>query len=119
MLIGATLYPVWTIAFYLAPSFYWLLLAAAMEPVANSFTFPARNAYIADIALPEERAGTFGILFSTIGLATVPATTVGAMLWENYGPLVSFAVSTILFITAAVILTTYLEEKGERKEEHV
>ena len=115
MLIGAALYPVWTFAYFLAPSFQWLLLAAAIEPIANSFTFPARNAYIADLVPAKNRAGTFGLLFSSITLSTVPAATIGALLWENYGPLVSFSVSTILFIIAAIILTSYLKEGIEEK----
>jgi MFS family permease len=113
MLIGAALYPVWTFAYFLAPSFQWLLLAASIEPIANSFTFPARNAYIADLVPAENRAGTFGLLFSSITLSTVPAATIGALLWENYGPLLSFGVSTTLFIIAAAILTTYLREDTE------
>ncbi|UCD73430.1 MAG: MFS transporter [Candidatus Bathyarchaeota archaeon] len=115
MLIGAALYPIWTLAYFLAPSFHWLLLAAAIEPIANSFTFPARNAYIADLIPAENRAGTFGLLFSSITLSTVPAAAVGALLWENYGPLVSFGVSTTLFIIAAAILTAYLREETEEK----
>ena len=112
MLIAAFLYPLFPIAYFLAPNFYWLVLAAVIEPVANSFNFPARNAYIADIVPADKRAGTFSVMFAVITLTAIPGTIFGALLWETYGPPATFALCMGLFIISGLILAAYLKEEN-------
>jgi MFS family permease len=112
MLIAAFLYPFFPIAYFLAPNLYWLVIAAIIEPIANSFNFPARNAYIADIVPAHKRAGTFSVMFAVIMLTAIPGTIFGALLWETYGPPTTFALCTGLFVISGLILAVYLEEEN-------
>jgi len=108
MLIAAFLYPFFPVAYFLAPNFYWLILAAMIEPIANSFNFPARNAYIADLVPSNEMAGTFSVMYAVIMLTAIPGTVLGAILWERYGPPVTFALCTGLFTVSGLFLATFL-----------
>jgi len=110
MLIGGFMYPLWTLSFFLAPSYHWLILAAMIEPVANSFALPARDAYIADLVPANRRAGTFSVILSAMSLSTIPASVIGAMLWEAYGPAATFVLCTVLLVMSGLLLAFSKEE---------
>lgn len=110
ILIGGFLYPVSIMGFFLAPSFHWLIFAATIGSIANSFTFPARSAYIAESANTDKRARTFGIIASTMMLSTVPAPLVGTILWDRFGPATAFGLCIVLCTVVNLVLLAYLEE---------
>jgi len=110
MLIGGFMYPAWILALLIAPSFHWFLLAATIGSIANSFTIPARRAYIAESVPMERRARTFGVIASSMMLSTVPAPIVATLLWYKYGPAAPFTLCIGLFTMAGIILAKYLEE---------
>lgn len=110
ILIGGFLYPVSIIGFFLAPSFHWLILAATIGSMANSFTFPARSAYIAESVNMDKRARTFGVIASTMMLSTVPAPIVGTILWDRFGPATAFGLCIVLCTVVNLVLLAYLEE---------
>jgi len=111
MLIGGFMYPFWTITCFIAPGFSWLIFVAMIEPVAISFAVSSRDAYIADHVPAYRRAGTFSVILSTISLATIPASLVGATLWEIYGPAATFSLCTVLLIASGLILLAYSKEE--------
>lgn len=54
-------------------------------------------------AVPEKLRGTaFGLFSTSLGLISLPAPAIGAMLWERFNPRLPFQ------ITAAVVLLTIL-----------
>jgi len=114
ILIAGFLYPLIPVAYFMAPNFYWLIIAATIEPIANSFNFPARNAYIADLVPANRRAGTFSVMFAVITLIAIPGSVVGAMLWDAYGPPATFALCVGLFIASELVLVAYLKEDETR-----
>lgn len=111
ILIGGSLYPISIAAYFLAPNFHWLIFASALGSVANSFTVPARSAYIAESVRADRRARTFGVIASTMMFSTVPAPIVGTLLWDRFSPAAAFGLCIVLCATANLVLLAYLEER--------
>lgn len=63
----------------LAPDLTWLLLARAIAGFTSA-SFATANAYVADVAPPEKRAGAFGIIGMAFGLGFIIGPLLGGWL---------------------------------------
>ena len=63
---------------------------------------PAYQTYISKV-IPKKMLGIFnGIFYGSIGLISLPAPYIGAMLWENYRPQVPFIITAIVVALAVI-----------------
>lgn len=83
----------------LAPGLGWLFFGRIMSGITSASTSTA-NAYIADVAPPERRAGGFGMLSVAFGLGFIVGPAVGGVL-GNVNPRLPFWVAAGLSLLNA------------------
>ena len=65
---------------------------------------PAERAWIASLVPPQLRGTAFGWYHCAIGLATLPASLLFGLLWQQWGTAVAFTTGALLAATAALLL---------------
>ncbi len=99
-----------TVAFAIflnAYTFIGFALTWIVFGVAVGLLSPAYQSYISKV-VPKKMLGIFsGVFYGSIGLISMPAPYIGALLWENYQPRTPFLVTAIV-VTLAVIPTWFI-----------
>src|SRR6185369_6685699 len=88
----------------LAPSLWWLL-AGRMISGATSGAFSTANAYVADVARPEQRARLFGLIGSAFSFGFVAGPALGGLLGQMISLRAPFFAAALL--TLANVLYGY------------
>lgn len=70
------------------PSSLWLLFG--FYGLWSAFTEGVEKALIAEIAPPEQRASLIGLHATLTGIALLPASLIGGLLWNTFGPSAPF-----------------------------
>jgi len=79
----------------------WILFP--LQGIYLAFTDGVGTAYMATL-LPEARRATgFAIYYTVIGLALLPASTIGGWLWDRFSPSATFIAGSILSLIAGTI----------------
>ena len=95
-------------AIYLA--FGWLDSAPFLIGTFLAYGFyfglvePAERAWVASVVPPHLRGTAFGWYHCAIGLATLPASLLFGLLWQQWGTAVAFTTGALLAATAALLL---------------
>lgn len=76
---------------------------------------PAERAWIASLVPPHLRGTAFGWYHCAIGLATLPASLLFGLLWQQWGTAVAFTTGALLAATAALLLLL-VRSKTERPD---
>ena len=94
-----------TVAFVIflnASSFLGFALTWVVFGAAVGIMSPAYQSYISKV-VPKKMLGIFsGVFYGSIGLISLPAPYLGALLWENFTPKTPFIVTAVV-VTLAVI----------------
>ena len=88
--LAATATPAWTIAVFVALGIHSALLEGS------------QRAYVADLVPADRRASAYGLYYTVVGLALLPASAVAGWLWERVGPQATFALEAGLAAIAAL-----------------
>jgi MFS family permease len=88
--LAATATPAWTIAVFVLLGVHSALLEGS------------QRAYVADLVPPDRRASAYGLYYTVVGLALLPASAVAGWLWERAGPQFTFALEAGLAALAAL-----------------
>jgi MFS family permease len=90
------------------PAAIWVLFS--LYGVFMGLTEGIQKGYFATIIPPEFKATAFGIYATAIGLATLPASLIGGILWDRVSPAATFyfgattaAIATCLFLTLIIL----------------
>ena len=79
----------------------WILFP--LQGIYLAFTDGVGTAYMATL-LPEARRATgFAIYYTVIGLALLPASTIGGWLWDRFSPSATFIAGSLLSLIAGTI----------------
>jgi predicted MFS family arabinose efflux permease len=62
----------------------------------------SQRAYVADLVPADRRASAYGLYYTVVGLALLPASAVAGWLWERAGPQFTFALEAGLAALAAL-----------------
>ncbi len=81
---------------------FYGLHKGAMEPVQKTF--------VAELAAKEYVASTIGAFQMVLGFASLPASLLAGLLWDNVSPMTPFYFSLVLTILSGVMLT-FVKEK--------
>jgi MFS family permease len=84
------------------PQLVWFLFA--IYGVYYSLTEGIMKAWVADLAPDDSRASVFGVFNWVVGVAAFPASFLAGWIWQRYSPAAPFALSSILALTAGVLL---------------
>lgn len=103
-----------------APTIFWLFVGRTLSGMAGA-SFTTVNAYIADIAPPEERAAKFGLVGAAFGLGFILGPALGGFVGEHFGLRAPFFVAAGLSFANAlyglVVLKESLAPEHRRKFE--
>lgn len=91
-----------------------VLLAFVGLGVHSALLEGTQRSMLADLAGPERRGTAYGVYYAAVGAALLPASVVGGLLWDRYGPPATFALSAALALLAAVLLAVLLPVHRER-----
>jgi MFS family permease len=84
------------------PQLVWFLFAIYGSYYA--LTEGVIKAWVADLAPGNSRASVYGILNWVVGVAAFPASWLAGWMWQRYSPAAPFAFSSLLALTAGVLL---------------
>ena len=88
--LAATATPAWTIAVFVLLGVHSALLEGS------------QRAYVADLVPAERRASAYGLYYTVVGLALLPASAVAGWLWERVGPRATFGLEAAVAAVAAL-----------------
>ncbi|MCX6179019.1 MAG: MFS transporter [Chlorobiales bacterium] len=120
ILLGFILFTVLYYGFAIAksPAAIWILFA--LYGIFMGLTEGIQKAFLSTIIPTNFKATAFGVYATSVGLATLPASLIGGLLWDRITPAATFyfgasmaALSTILFIVYIVLI---LQSKENEKE---
>lgn len=103
-LLAATATPAWTIAAFLLLGIHSALLEGS------------QRAFVADVVPAEHRATAYGLYYTVVGVALLPASAAAGLLWDRVGPRAMFAVDAGIAALAALLFAILLPTSAARKE---
>jgi MFS family permease len=104
ILVGWTVYAVIYLAFGLATQAWHVWVCFLCYALFYALTEPAEKALVARLAGSERKGLAFGWFNFAIGVATLPASVVFGMLYQQFGPLASFGFGATLALCASLLL---------------
>jgi MFS family permease len=105
--LAAAGYLVFTVVYGIfasAPSRGVLWGMMALYGVYYALTQPVLRAMVVDAAPRESRGRAFGVFYFVTSIATLLASILAGELWKHFGPQLTFHVSAVLALVAAVLL---------------
>jgi len=91
-------------------------VAWALIGVGQALIDPAYSSLISKVVPQRLRGTAFGVFSTSIGLISLPAPAIGAMLWERFSPQVPFYVP---LVTTVLLLPVMWRKFKLPREEHV
>ncbi len=88
-------------AFETTMSALWILFP--LQGIYLAFTDGVGTAYMATLLPGERKATGFAVYYTVIGLALLPASTIGGWLWDRYSPSTTFIAGSLLALAAGTI----------------
>lgn len=79
----------------------WILFP--LQGIYLAFTDGVGTAYLATLLPAARRATGFAIYYTVIGLALLPASTIGGFLWDRFSPAATFIAGSLLSLAAGII----------------
>jgi MFS family permease len=93
----------------------WILFP--LQGIYLAFTDGVGTAYMATLLPGEKKATGFAVYYTVIGLALLPAGTIGGVLWDRYSPAATFIAGSLLALLAGTIFGVALL-RGSRAQRH-
>jgi MFS family permease len=82
---------------------FWLAAAGwAIAGIGVGLTTPAYQSLISKAVPRRLRGVAFGLFSTSVGLVSLPAPYIGAMLWENYDPRLPFAITAVICLLSII-----------------
>lgn len=113
ILLGFVLFAFLYYGFALAKSSAAIWGLFALYGIFMGLTEGIQKAFLATIIPPDFKATAFGVYATAVGLATLPASLIGGLLWDYVSPAATFyfgaataTLSAILFIALIVAMKT-------------
>ncbi len=89
--------------YVVAPSWQWMLLAAAGAAMAGAFVAPSFQAFVAEQSTEENLGRVYGLSESIFMIVGIVGPPLGGFLADNFGFRTMFIVATALYGTATII----------------
>lgn len=95
------------LGFALAKSYSLVWVLFAFYGVYYALTEGVQRALVADLVPSDLRATAMGTFNFSIGLATLPASLIGGLLWDRIGPSATFFYGAAMALVASVLLVVF------------
>ena len=101
--LGYLLYAALYALFAVEASMKALWILFPLQGIYLAFSEGIGTAYLATLLPGERRATGFAIYYTVIGLALLPASTIGGWLWGRFSPSATFVAGSLLSLIAGTI----------------
>jgi predicted MFS family arabinose efflux permease len=88
------------------PVHIWLLFIS--YGIFMAMTEGVQKAFLATLVPPEFKATGFGLYNTLVGLAVLPASLIGGILWDRLGPQATFLYGSVTAWLAALLFIFFL-----------
>lgn len=103
----------------IAPTIWWLFISRALSGIAGA-SYTTANAYIADVAPPDKRAQSFGLVGAAFGLGFIIGPALGGLIGQYGARLPFYAAAGLAVLNATyglLVLKESLPPERRRKFE--
>ena len=76
----------------------------------------SQRSMLADLVSEGRRGTAYGLYYAAVGVALLPASVVGGLLWDRFGPAATFGVDAALALLAALLFALLLPTRHERSD---
>ena len=80
----------------------WIIAVFVLLGVHSALLEGSQRAYVADLVPAQRRASAYGLYYTVVGLALLPASAVAGWLWERVGPRFTFGLEAAVAAVAAL-----------------
>jgi MFS family permease len=78
----------------------------------------SQRSMVSDLVEPARRGTAYGLYYTVVGVALLPASIVAGALWDRFGPRAMFAVDAALALLAALLFALLLPSRREYSDRH-
>ena len=97
----------------------WAALGAlALLGVQSALMEGQARSLIADFVPEDRRATAYGVYYTVVGAALLPASVLAGVLWDRVGAAATFGVDAALAAVAALLFLTVLPSRLELRDRH-
>lgn len=109
VLLGWGLYGLVYLGFAFADRAWHVWVLYALYGAYYALTEGVLKAMVADqVPEPERRGTAYGVFHAAVGLTALPASVLGGLLWERFGPSGPFLFGGVAALAASVLLWTWV-----------
>ena len=103
--------------FLLGTAYPHFVLVSAMYGLGVALLSPAYNSLISKEVPISIRGTAFGLVSTTLGIASLPAPYIGGLMWARFGPKAPFVLPLLASLSMAAILWFKLPGKHDKAEQ--
>lgn len=103
--------------FLLGTAYPHFVLVSALYGLGAAFLSPAYNSLVSKKVPISIRGTAFGLVSTTLGIASLPAPYIGGLMWARFGPKAPFVLPLLASLSMAAILWFKLPGKHDKAEQ--
>jgi len=115
MLISNFIQPMYMFLFFHSQNFMQLLILRSIITIGTNLERPSRQALMVDATHTSKRGRLFGTVGAVSSIFRFTSPSVGAFLWEMYGPIYPFYLAGTIQLSAALFMLAFLKEPKKRE----
>jgi len=104
LIMGYLIFALTYLAFAASPSIFYLWILFVFYGIYRGVTDALERALVVDLVPQEKRGTALGIYHTAVGLALLPASIMGGVLWEVLSPSATFLYGTVTAFLSAALL---------------
>jgi MFS family permease len=101
-----------------AASAWWVAMAFGLLGVHSALLEGSQRALVGDLVSPLRRASAYGLYYTVVGVALLPASGLAGVLWDRFGPRTTFAADAGVAVTAAALFALWFPAHRESEDRH-
>lgn len=110
--VGFLLYVGIYLGLAFAPNATYIWVLFALYGLFKGMSEGVQRAYLATLAPEDRKATAFGIYHTSVGLALLPASIIGGILWDRIGPSATFIYGAVAGLSAMILFSIRSPSKG-------
>ncbi|MBI5894370.1 MAG: MFS transporter [Deltaproteobacteria bacterium] len=119
IILGFVLYSVVYFGFGLADSAIYVLPLFCIYGIFKGMSEGTQRAYVATLAPPERKATAFGVYHTVSGIALLPASIIGGILWDKIGADATFFYGAITGLLSAILFIVLIRNSRHLPEKSI
>jgi MFS family permease len=96
----------------------WVVAGFVLLGLHSAMLEASQRSMLGDLVEPSRRGTAYGLYYTVIGVALLPASVVAGALWDRLGPRAMFAADAGVALAAAVLFAVLLPSRREYSDRH-